>query len=138
MPWCAIQPSRVWASEKGTGNFPLHAGSRVQRPACVAQVGRAPARQAGVRGFEPRRRRVSESSLHRALRLEVGYSLAASGLSQTHVASTLGISRKHLCRMLSGKAAMSADWAERIAAVCGYRIALQARPVEEPWVFDTS
>lgn len=66
-----------------------------------------------------------------ALRLEVGYCLAAADLSQAQVARELRVSTKHLNQMLTGKVAMSIGWAERIALVCGYRLAIKSALIED-------
>jgi hypothetical protein len=34
----------------------------------------------------------------------------------------LGVSKKHLCQMLTGRAPLTLDWAEQIVALCEMRV----------------
>ena len=53
------------------------------------------------------------------LRAVVKDCLARAQVSQAYVARQLGVTPKHLCQMLAGRAPMSIVWAGRIAEVCG-------------------
>jgi transcriptional regulator with XRE-family HTH domain len=58
--------------------------------------------------------------------------LKAAGISQVEACRHLGVSEKHLSQMLTGKVALTLPWAERILALCGWRlvIALETLPKE--------
>lgn len=62
------------------------------------------------------------SSAESALRTQVRAALAAAGISQAFAAHTLGLSTKHMCHMLTGRAPLTLDWAEQIVALCDMRI----------------
>jgi plasmid maintenance system antidote protein VapI len=55
-----------------------------------------------------------------------------AGISQAEACRQLGLSTKHMCHMLTGAAHLSLAWAERILALCGWRlvIALETLPKE--------
>lgn len=57
-----------------------------------------------------------------SLRTQVRAALSATRISQAEVARELGLSTKHMSQMLTGRAPLSLEWAERIAAVCGMRV----------------
>lgn len=57
-----------------------------------------------------------------SLRTQVRSALEASRISQAAVARELGVSTKHLCQMLTGRAPLSLEWAEQILALCGMRV----------------
>lgn len=57
-----------------------------------------------------------------SLREQVRAALTAVGISQAAVARELGLSTKHLSQMLTGRAPLSLEWAERIVALCGMRV----------------
>lgn len=54
--------------------------------------------------------------------------LETSRLSQAEAARRLGLSTKHLCRMLTGQSQMSLDWAEQILGLCGMELTVRVRP----------
>ena len=57
-----------------------------------------------------------------SMRTQVRAALEAAGISQAEACRRLGVSTKHLNQMLTGKAPISLDWAERILALCGMRL----------------
>lgn len=57
-----------------------------------------------------------------SLRKQVRAALASSRISQAAVARELGVSTKHLCQMLTGRAPLSLEWAEQIVEVCEMRV----------------
>jgi plasmid maintenance system antidote protein VapI len=57
-----------------------------------------------------------------SLRQQVRAALASSRISQAAVARELGVSTKHLCQMLTGRAPLSLEWAEKIVELCEMRI----------------
>lgn len=57
-----------------------------------------------------------------ALRAQVRAALAATRISQAETCRELGLSTKHLNMMLTGKATLTLEWAERIVALCGKRV----------------
>lgn len=68
------------------------------------------------------------------LRHQVRSALDHARISQAEAARHLGISNKHLNQMLTGRATLTLDWADRIAALCGMRIvvlALTGRPDDQ-------
>ena len=58
------------------------------------------------------------------LRELVQTTVHASTKDQVYISQAMGISQKHLSRMLIGKNRMSLDMADRILAVCGKRLVL--------------
>lgn len=56
------------------------------------------------------------------LRAQIQATVKASGLKQIWIARQIGISQKYLSQMLLGRVVMTLDWAQRIAAVCGYQV----------------
>jgi plasmid maintenance system antidote protein VapI len=60
----------------------------------------------------------------RGLRLQVASALALSNISQAQAARDLGLSNKHLNQMITGRAVLTLDWAERILALCGMRLVI--------------
>lgn len=63
-------------------------------------------------------------SAMRGLRLQVASALALSNISQAQAARDLGLSNKHLNQMITGRAVLTLDWAERILALCGMRLVI--------------
>lgn len=57
-----------------------------------------------------------------SLREQVRAALETTGISQAAVARELGVSTKHLCQMLTGRAPLSLEWAEQIVALCEMRV----------------
>ncbi|MCX4885949.1 helix-turn-helix transcriptional regulator [Streptomyces sp. NBC_00847] len=57
-----------------------------------------------------------------SLREQVRAALAATQISQAAVARELGVSTKHLCQMLTGRAPLTLEWAEQIAELCEMRV----------------
>lgn len=66
------------------------------------------------------------------LRGEVRFCLDGARISQVEAARTLGISTKHLSQMLTGKAPMSADWAEKITQLCDRELIVVSRAADAP------
>lgn len=58
------------------------------------------------------------------LRAQVRTALRTAHISQASVARQLGLSTKHLCQMLTGRATLTLDWAEKVLDVCGMRIVI--------------
>jgi hypothetical protein len=70
---------------------------------------------------------VTESSrAENALRDLTRTALQDAGISQAEACRRLGLSTKHMCQMLTGKAPITLAWAERILALCGRRIVITA------------
>ncbi|WP_328436939.1 helix-turn-helix domain-containing protein [Streptomyces sp. NBC_00444] len=55
-----------------------------------------------------------------------------SGVKQLWIAEQLGISQKHLSQMLTGRVTLALDWAQRIAALCGYTATVTVGPAANP------
>ncbi len=62
----------------------------------------------------------------RNLRTQVRAALDTAGISQAEACRQLGISTKHLNQMLTGKATLTLDWAERIVELCDMRLVVLA------------
>ena len=62
------------------------------------------------------------SVVEESLREQVRAALESTRISQAAVARELGVSTKHLCQMLTGRAPMTLEWAERIVALCEMRV----------------
>ncbi|QIP87606.1 helix-turn-helix transcriptional regulator [Streptomyces sp. Tu 2975] len=60
------------------------------------------------------------------LRSQVRAALERTNISQAEAARQLGLSTKHMSQMLTGRATLTLDWAERIVALCGMRIVVLA------------
>lgn len=56
------------------------------------------------------------------LRHQVKAALHAAGISQAQAARDLGLSTKHMSHMLTGRATLTLDWADRLLALCGMRL----------------
>ena len=61
-------------------------------------------------------------AVEESLREQVRAALHAARISQAAVARELGVSTKHLCQMLTGRAPLSLEWAEQIVALCEMRV----------------
>lgn len=61
-------------------------------------------------------------AVEESLREQVRVALADTQISQAAVARELGVSKKHLCQMLTGRAPLTLDWAEQIVALCEMRV----------------
>lgn len=59
-----------------------------------------------------------------SLRVQIHAALDAARISQAEACRELGVSTKHLNQMLSGKAPITLEWAERIAGLCGRRVVI--------------
>ncbi|OLT13039.1 hypothetical protein BJF79_03830 [Actinomadura sp. CNU-125] len=70
----------------------------------------------------------SEDLLRSALRAAI----PAAGRHQVTIADDLGITTKHLCAMLTGRARLTLDWAERIAEACGHEVVVAVERRSEP------
>ena len=60
------------------------------------------------------------------LRTHVRAALEAANLSQAEICRQLGLSTKHMNMMLTGKATLTLEWAERIVDLCGMRLVVLA------------
>jgi transcriptional regulator with XRE-family HTH domain len=69
------------------------------------------------------------------LRAQVRDAMDDAGISQADAARALGASHKHVNQMLTGRAVLTLDWAERLAGLCGMTVvttlARQPQPGEE-------
>lgn len=61
------------------------------------------------------------------LRAHVRSTLGRANLSQAEAARSLGISTKHMCQMLTGRATLTLDWADRIVGLCGKRLVITVK-----------
>lgn len=67
------------------------------------------------------------------LRTQVRAALAAADISQAEAARQLGVSTKHLCQMLTGRAPLGLDWADRLLDLCGMALLIGIEiATEEP------
>lgn len=62
----------------------------------------------------------------RDLRTQVRAALDTAGISQAEACRQLGLSTKHMNMMLTGKATLTLDWAERIVDLCDMRLVVLA------------
>ncbi|MEU9014289.1 helix-turn-helix transcriptional regulator [Streptomyces sp. NPDC048479] len=62
------------------------------------------------------------SSAEDSLRTQVRAALDHARVSQAEACRQLDLSTKHMSEMLTGKATLTLDWAERIADLCDMRI----------------
>ncbi len=62
------------------------------------------------------------------LRAHVRVALAEAGISQAEAARLLGLSTKHLCQMLTGRAPLSLAWADQLLGLCGKRVTIRLEP----------
>lgn len=62
------------------------------------------------------------------LRADLRACIDAAGRHQATVAADLRVTRKHLCAMLTGRANLTLEWAERIAAACGHEVVVTVQP----------
>ncbi|MFF8412875.1 helix-turn-helix domain-containing protein [Streptomyces omiyaensis] len=60
------------------------------------------------------------------LQVIVRTALHDKGISQAEAARQLGLSTKHMGHMLTGRAPLALDWAERLLALCGKRLTVRA------------
>lgn len=65
------------------------------------------------------------------LRVEVRRCLTRAGLTQAEVARRLGLSQKHVSRMLNGRAVLNLHWADKIARLCGRRLTIASKPLRK-------
>lgn len=56
------------------------------------------------------------------LRAQVRAALRTARITQAKAARDLSVSEKHLSQMLTGRATLTLDWAERLVALCGLRL----------------
>jgi antitoxin component HigA of HigAB toxin-antitoxin module len=59
---------------------------------------------------------------------QVRDAVKASGLKQTWMARQLGVSEKHLSQLLTGRAVLTLEWAQRILELCGMELVVSIRP----------
>jgi DNA-binding XRE family transcriptional regulator len=59
---------------------------------------------------------------------QVREAVKASGLKQTWMARQLGVSEKHLSQLLTGRAGLTWEWADRILELCGMELVVSIRP----------
>ncbi|MFD3741078.1 hypothetical protein [Streptomyces sp. NPDC058629] len=64
----------------------------------------------------------------RDLRAQVKAALTTARISQAAAARQLDLSTKHMSHMLTGRATLTLDWADRILTLCGMRLAIAAIP----------
>lgn len=62
------------------------------------------------------------SAAEESLREQVRAALSSAGVSQAAVARELGLSTKHMSQMLTGRAPMPLEWAERILVIFEMRV----------------
>ncbi|MGC4925594.1 helix-turn-helix domain-containing protein [Streptomyces sp. DT117] len=62
------------------------------------------------------------------LRAQVKAALATARMSQAEAARQLDLSAKHMSHMLTGRATLTLDWADRILTLCGMTLAVAAIP----------
>lgn len=62
------------------------------------------------------------------LRVQVKAALATARISQAEAARQLDLSTKHMSHMLTGRATLTLDWADRILTLCGMTLAVAAIP----------
>lgn len=74
--------------------------------------------------------------VHEALRTQVRAALRTAGISQAKACRQLGLTTKHMSRMLTGRAPLTLDWAEQILDLCGIQIVIgihsRGRPMAGP------
>jgi len=73
-------------------------------------------------------RSVPQPAVQASLLAEVRAAVAASGLTRASIANQLHVGNKHLSFLLTGRARMSVEWAERILGLCGLELVLTVRP----------
>ena len=61
-----------------------------------------------------------------SMRAQVKAAIDAAGLTDAEVGRRLGVTAKHVSQMLTGKAALTIGWAEKILALCGQRLEIRA------------
>ncbi|MEU3507693.1 helix-turn-helix transcriptional regulator [Streptomyces longwoodensis] len=66
-------------------------------------------------------------SAEEQLRTQVRAALTRAQISQAEACRRLGLSTKHMNMMLTGRATLTLDWAERILALCGKRLVIETR-----------
>jgi hypothetical protein len=66
------------------------------------------------------------------LREQLRAAIDDAGRHQVTIAADLGVTTKHLCAMLTGRAKLTLEWAERIAAQCGRRVVVLVLPADRP------
>ncbi|MFD8667057.1 helix-turn-helix domain-containing protein [Streptomyces microflavus] len=64
----------------------------------------------------------------RDLRAQVKAALTTARISQAEAARQLDLSTKHMSHMLTGRATLTLDWADRILTLCGMTLAVAAIP----------
>ncbi|MGW6578910.1 helix-turn-helix domain-containing protein [Streptomyces globisporus] len=64
----------------------------------------------------------------RDLRAQVKAALTTARISQAEAARQLDLSTKHMSQMLTGRATLTLDWADRILTLCGMTLAIAAFP----------
>lgn len=74
---------------------------------------------------------MTELTAEEQLRVHTRAALEAAGISQAEVCRQLGLSTKHLCQMLTGRAPLSLTWAEGILGLAGHRLVIDTRPDDE-------
>lgn len=65
---------------------------------------------------------VESLTVEESLRRQVRAALEATHVSQAAAARALGVSTKHLCQMLTGRAPLTLEWAERLVDLCDMRV----------------
>lgn len=71
---------------------------------------------------------MTEQSAEEQLRTHVRAALEAAGISQAEACRQLGVSTKHLCQMLTGRATLTLTWAEGLLGLAGHSLVIGTRP----------
>jgi plasmid maintenance system antidote protein VapI len=64
------------------------------------------------------------------LRVQVRAALERTGISQAEASRRLGLSTKHTNQMITGRAPMPLQWADRILTLCGMRLVIGIQLVD--------
>ncbi|MFF4791883.1 helix-turn-helix domain-containing protein [Streptomyces sp. NPDC001276] len=75
---------------------------------------------------------MTDESAEEQLRAHVRTALDGAGISQAEAARQLGVSTKHLCQMLTGRATLTLTWAEGLLGLCGMQLVIGVRPDTQP------
>lgn len=65
----------------------------------------------------------------RRLRDEIRDLLFASDITQKDLAEQLGITQKHMSQMITGRAHLNLEMAEKILAILGHVVSIQIEPI---------
>lgn len=113
---------------RSTSQGPLREGTEVTCPSCQTyepSYQTALDLQAGLTmRTVPEPVPIAQGDLH----IQVRAAVRESGLKQKWMADRLHVSDKHLSQLLTGRVALTLDWAERILALCGMELVVSVRP----------